>query len=142
GSWPRGGKVHLRIWLAERIQDEMGAVSTAGAPWMSWYARLLGADIARGVDLHALPPVTGMLSVGPWAAVEPEVDLTGHWIDGDLVHVGPLHIGPGARIGARSTLAPGASVGRDAEVAPGSLVLGHVPDGHYWSGSPAQKVST
>ena len=39
GRHPRGGKVHLRLWLAERIADEMGAANLAGAPWMPVYAR-------------------------------------------------------------------------------------------------------
>jgi non-ribosomal peptide synthetase-like protein len=141
GSHPRGGKIHLRIWLAERIQDELAAAGLGGAPWFPFYARLLGARIDKGVDLHTLPPVTGLLTVGPGAAVEPEVDLRGHWIDGDLVHVGALAIGAGARIGARSMLAPGAVVGAGAEVAPGSLVVGEVPDDEFWSGSPAVRVA-
>ncbi len=141
GSYPRGGKVHLRLWLASRIQDELAAAGVGGAPWFPYYARLLGARLGPGVDLHTLPPVTGMLRVGRLAALEPEVDLTGHWIDGDLVHVGAIRVGAHARIGARSTLGPGADVGKGAEVAPGSLVLGVVPDGEYWSGSPAERLS-
>ncbi|RHW23420.1 amino acid adenylation domain-containing protein [Nocardioides immobilis] len=140
GTYPRGGKVHLRIWLAERIQDELAAAGLGGAPWFRYYARLLGADVAKGVDLHTLPPVTGFLEVGEGAAVEPEVDLRGFWIDGDRVHVGRLRVGAGARIGARSTLAPGASVGREAEVAPGSLVTGEIPGEEFWSGAPAERV--
>lgn len=141
GSWPRGGKVHLRVWLAARIQDELGAVSTAGAPWLPWYARLLGAEIGPGVDLHALPPVTGLITIGKDAAIEPEVDLTGYWIDGDRLQIGPIRIGARARIGARSMLGPGADVGKEAEIAPGSLVLGTVPAAEYWSGSPAEQQS-
>ncbi len=139
GSHPRGGKVHLRLWLAARTQDELAAAALSGAVWFRWYARLLGAKIGEGVDLHALPPVTGWLDVGPGAAIEPEVDLLGYWIDGDLVHVGPISIGAKARIGARSTLSPGAVVGRGAEVAPGSHVLGTVTAGEAWSGSPAER---
>ena len=138
GAHPRGGKIHLRIWLAERIQDELAATSLGGAPWFPYYARLLGNDIGTGVDLHTIPPVTGMLTVGRGAAVEPEVDLVGHWIDGDVLHVGEIRIGARARIGARCTLSPGAVVGKDAEVAPGSLVEGEVPIGEFWSGSPAE----
>ena len=141
GSYPRGGKVHLRLWLADRIQTELAAVSAAGAPWLPRYARALGADIAPGVDLHALPPVTGFLSVGSRAAVEPEVDLGGTWIDGDRIHVGRVRVQAGARVGARSMLGPGADVGPEAEVAPGSLVQGSVPAGEYWSGAPAVRVA-
>jgi non-ribosomal peptide synthetase-like protein len=141
GTYPRGGKVHLRIWMAERIQDELAAAGLGGAPWFPYYARLLGADIGKGVDLHTVPPATGFLTVGEGAAIEPEVDLRGLWIDGDVVHVGRSRIGAGARIGARTTFVPNASVGRDAEVAPGSLVTGKVPRAQYWSGSPAERVT-
>jgi len=141
GTYPRGGKVHLRIWLAERIQDELAAAGLGGAPWFAYYARLLGADVGKHVDFHTLPPVTGFLSVGEGAAIEPEVDLRGLWIDGDRVHVGRLRIGADARIGARCTLAPGASVGGGAETAPGSCVTGKVPRDQFWSGSPAERVT-
>jgi non-ribosomal peptide synthetase-like protein len=142
GAHPRGGATHLRIWIAERIQDELAAAALSGAPWFPYYSRLLGANIGKGVDLHTLPPVTGFLTVGHGAAIEPEVDLTGTWIDGDVFHVGEIGIGPGARIGARSMLAPGAIVGEEAEVAPGSLVLGEVPDEQFWSGAPAELHTT
>ncbi|WP_114201843.1 Pls/PosA family non-ribosomal peptide synthetase [Janibacter anophelis] len=141
GAHPRGGKVHLRLWLAGRIQDELAAASLSGAVWFRGYARLLGAKVGKGVDLHALPPVTGWLDIGAGATVEPEVDLLGHWIDGDVVHVGPITIGAKARIGARSTISPGAVVGRAAEVAPGSHVMGTVTEGEFWSGSPAERQS-
>ena len=139
GDHPRGGTAHLRLWLAERIADELGATALSGAPWMTWYARLLGAKIGRDVDLHSLPPVTGLLRLAKGASVEPEVDLRGYWVDGDVVHLGQVRIGARARIGARSMLLPGADVGKDAEIGAGSAVFGSVPDGEYWSGSPARR---
>ena len=45
GEYPRGGSVHLRVWLAERLADELGAANLAGAPLMKWYARALGATV-------------------------------------------------------------------------------------------------
>ena len=137
GTYPRGGSVHLRVWLAERLADEIGAGNLAGAPLMRLYARLLGARVGKHVDLHSVPPVTGHLVLGDGCSVEPEVDLTGHWLDGDLLRVGSVEIGPDARIGARSTLAPGSVVGASAEIAPGSAVFGQVPPGELWSGAPA-----
>lgn len=142
GSYPRGGRVHLRIWAAERVADELGATRLAGAPYITWYARLLGAKVARGADLHSLPPITGHLTVGKGASIEPEVDLTGYWIDGDTLHVGGIRIGRRARVGTRSMLCPDAVVGDDAEVAPGSAVFGTVPSGEFWSGAPATRASS
>ncbi|WP_338100742.1 Pls/PosA family non-ribosomal peptide synthetase [Microbacterium excoecariae] len=140
GDYPRGGGVHIRLWLAEQIAHQVDPVGLVGAPWVTYYARALGAKIGRDVDLHTMPPVTGMLEIGDGAAIEPEVDLAGSWIDGDTVRIGGIRIGRGATIGARSTLAPGAKIGRDAEIAPGSAVFGRVRAGQRWAGSPAVRV--
>jgi non-ribosomal peptide synthetase-like protein len=139
GTYRRGGWVHLRVWLAERLAEASGAENLAGAPWLVYYARALGADIGKGVDLHSIPPVTGLLTLGHRSAIEPEVDLCGHWIDGDDFHVGAITIGNDATIGARTTLLPGAVVGKNADVAPGSGVVGKVKSRQYWKGSPAVK---
>ena len=141
GRYPRGGRAHLRLWLAERLAEELGATSTAGAWSLSWYARLLGADIGRDVDMHTVPPITGFLTVGDGAAVELEADLAGYWLDGDVLHVGTVTIGAGARVGMRSTLGPDADLGDGTEIGPGSIVTGKVPAGEFWTGSPAHLVS-
>nr|WP_174843995.1 Pls/PosA family non-ribosomal peptide synthetase [Cryobacterium sinapicolor] len=140
GDYPRGGSVHLRLWLAEQVALLSDAVSLAGAPWISYYARALGARIGTDVDLHSLPPVTGMLDIGAGAAIEPETDLSGYWIDGDVLRIGPVRIGTGATVGSRSALLGGADIGRDAVIEPGSAVSGPVPPGERWAGSPAARV--
>jgi non-ribosomal peptide synthetase-like protein len=139
GTYARSGKVHLRLWLAEQIQDLSGAISLASAPWVPYYAKALGAKIGNDVQLHSLPPVTGMLSLGQGCNIEPEVDLSGWWIDGDFVHIGRVHVGAGATVGARSTLMPGASIGAGGQVEPGSAVLGKVKAGQVVAGSPAER---
>ncbi|MGY5132047.1 Pls/PosA family non-ribosomal peptide synthetase [Streptomyces nigrescens] len=139
GSYPRGGSVHLRLWTAERLAELSGAVCLSGA-WLVRYGRALGARIGPDVDLHSLPPVTGMLKLGRGCAVEPEVDLSGYWLDGDRLVVGPVKVGSGAVVGVRSTLFPGARVGKRAQVAAGSVVTARVPTGQSWGGAPAVKL--
>ncbi|MFT4265560.1 MAG: amino acid adenylation domain-containing protein [Nocardioides sp.] len=139
GDYPRGGKVHLRLWIAQHAVDELGATSLSGAWLMTWYARLLGCSVGRDVDLHSLPPVTGFLTLGKGCSIEPEVDLSGTWIDGNVVHIGRIRVGDGARVGARSMLTPGARVGDGAEIQAGSAVFGKVPAGEFWSGAPATR---
>ncbi len=141
GTYPRGGSVHLRLWTAEQLAEFSGADSVAGASWMTTYAKALGARIGQDVDLHSPPPVTGLLKLGRGAAIEPEVDLSGYWVDGDLVRIGKVRVGAGARVGARSTLLPGVRVGKGAEIAAGSTVRGAVPAGQRWAGSPAARVA-
>ncbi|MEV4641378.1 Pls/PosA family non-ribosomal peptide synthetase [Actinoplanes sp. NPDC049548] len=140
GTYPRGGSVHLRLWAAERLAELTGATGVGGASWLITYARALGAEIGPDVDLHSAPPVTGLLKLGRGAAVEPEVDLAGHWVDGDVVHVGKVRVGAGARVGSRSTLMPGARVGKGARIAAGSTVTGAVPANQRWAGSPARRA--
>ncbi|QTZ90280.1 Pls/PosA family non-ribosomal peptide synthetase [Streptomyces auratus] len=139
GSYPRGGNVHLRLWAAERLAELSGAHCLSGA-WLVRYGRALGARIGPEVDLHSLPPVTGMLKLGRGCAVEPEVDLSGYWLDGDRLEIGPVKVGSGAVVGVRSTLFPGARVGKRAQVAPGSVVTARVPTGQSWGGAPAVKL--
>ncbi|WP_433323594.1 Pls/PosA family non-ribosomal peptide synthetase [Spirillospora sp. CA-294931] len=139
GAHPRGGSVHLRLWTAEQLAARLGAAELSGAPWFATYARALGARIDPDVDLHSPPPITGLLRVGREAAVEPEVDLSGHWIDGDVVRIGAIRIGAGATVGARAVLFPGTRVGKNAQVAPGAAVTGRVPAGQRWAGAPAER---
>ncbi|MFD8072585.1 Pls/PosA family non-ribosomal peptide synthetase [Streptomyces sp. NPDC059718] len=139
GTYPRGGAVHLRLWAAERLAQVSGAGNLTGA-WLSHYARALGAKVGDGADLHSPPPVTGMLKLGKGSAVEPEVDLSGHWLDRDLLHIGKIRVGAGATVGSRSTLLPGARIGKRAEIAPGSAVVGAVRAGQRWGGVPAVRT--
>lgn len=140
GDYPRSGWVHKRLWLAEHIADLAAAVSVASAPWVTWYAKLLGNRIGPDADLHSVPPVTGFLTLGEGAAVEPEVDLKGWWVDGDLLRIGRIDISRNATIGARSTLMPDAEVGVGALVEAGSAVTGRVRKNQIYSGSPAVRV--
>lgn len=139
GRYARGGGVHLRLWAAERLAEFSGATSLTGS-WLERYARALGAKVGPDVDLHSLPPVTGMLKLGRGAAVESEVDLSGWWLDGDRLEIGTVKVGAHAVVGTRSILFPGARVGKRAEVAPGSAVTGQIPTGQRWAGAPAVKL--
>ncbi|WP_062520626.1 Pls/PosA family non-ribosomal peptide synthetase [Demequina silvatica] len=137
GRYPRGGRVHLRLWFAESWADAAGAGNLSCAPWNATFARALGAKVSGKVDLQTMPPLTGLLTLGTGCAIEPEVDLAGHWLERDTLVVGRVRVDKWASVGTRSTLGPGSRVGEGAEVAPGSVVAGDVPPGELWAGSPA-----
>ena len=138
GEYRRGGLVHLRLWACAAIAAAFGMAGLSGSHWAARYARLLGCRTGENVDLHADPPVTGLAAFGDGCVVESDVDLSGVWLDGDVLHVGAVSVGAGARVGTRTTLMPGTEVGEDAEVEPGSCVNGYVPAGQRWAGSPAR----
>ncbi|MCW4465379.1 amino acid adenylation domain-containing protein [Glutamicibacter sp. MNS18] len=137
GTYRRSGSMHHRLWLAQHIADLVDPVSLSSAWLLPVYARALGARIDPGATMHTLPPVTGMLSVGPGATLEPEVDVSGYWIDGDQLHVGAIEVGARASVGARSTLAPGCVLAADTVVEAGSCVYGHTRAASRYAGSPA-----
>ncbi|GHF67211.1 amino acid adenylation protein [Streptomyces mashuensis] len=138
GAYPRGGRVHLRLWTAERTVASFGVPALLGTPWAARYARALGCTTGRDAALHAMPPVTGLASFGDGCAVEPEADVAGWWLDGDVLRIGSVEVGAGARVGHRSMLMPGASLGAGAELAAGACLAGHLPAGQAWAGSPAR----
>ncbi|MFF3909660.1 Pls/PosA family non-ribosomal peptide synthetase [Streptomyces sp. NPDC001848] len=138
GEYPRGGGVHLRLWTAERAVAAFGVPALLGTPWAALYARILGCRTGREVQLHTMPPVTGLAELGDGCSVEPEADIAGWWLDGDTLHIGPVTVGAGARVGHRSTLLPGAVVGRGAELTAGGCLDDRIPDGQVWTGSPAR----
>ncbi|MFC9335693.1 Pls/PosA family non-ribosomal peptide synthetase [Arthrobacter sp. NPDC057009] len=138
GTYPRGGLVHLRVWAAERIATYCSLGALTGTPFAAMYGRALGCKIGKDVHLDAMPPVTGMAVIETGASIEHGVDMAGHWIEGNRLHIGPIKVGSGARVGARSTLLCGADIEPGAEVDPGTCVNGRVPAHQLWSGSPMQ----
>ncbi|MEV4441949.1 Pls/PosA family non-ribosomal peptide synthetase, partial [Streptomyces sp. NPDC049577] len=141
GTYPRGGRTHLRLWTAERAVAAFGVPALLGTPWAGRYARALGCRTGRNVALHAMPPVTGLAELGDGCSVEPEADIAGWWLDGDTLHLGAVTIGADARVGHRTMLMPGASLGPGAQLAPGACLDGHVPAGRIWEGSPARPAA-
>ncbi|NLT56835.1 MAG: AMP-binding protein [Actinomycetales bacterium] len=136
GTYRRGGPTHLRVWAADRLLTFLRLDPVLGSPVTPLLFRLLGNRVGARTSLQSFPPVTGLLTVGDDVSVEPEVDLAGHWIDGDRFHVGTIDLSDGVRVGTRSLITPDSTVGTDAEILPGSLVDTSVPARQLWGGSP------
>ena len=140
GRYQRGGSVHLRLWAVERIVTFCKLEPIMGTPLGIWYARALGNRIGQDVHLDAMPPVTGLASIGTDSSIEYEVDLAGHWLDGDVLVIDRIRVGEGVRIGTRSTVSGGAVVENGVEIEPGSFIDRTVPRGERWAGSPVEYV--
>lgn len=136
GDCLRGGGTHLRIWTAERFTTFLKLEPLLGTPFTPTLYRLFGCQVADDTDLHTLPPVTGLARIGRGASIEHEVDLAGHWIDGDTLHVGSITVGADVRNGLRSFVAPGARIGDGAEILPGSSIDGEIDTDRLLGGTP------
>lgn len=122
GTYLRGGWIHLRIWAAERFLTYLKLEPVLGTPFTPTLFRLFGCRIGARAYLHTMPPVTGLLQTGDGVSVEHEVDLAGHWIDGDTLHVGGIVLGDDVRIGVRTFVGPGVTVGAGTEILAGACV--------------------
>ncbi len=140
GRYSRYSWLACRLWFVDRLADFTRTDRFGGTPWADRYARLVGTDVGAGARLATVPPAGALLHIGDGATIEPGVDMRGWWIDGQELVVGEIHIGAGARIGARTLLNPGAVVGAGAEIEPGSVICGSVPEGEHWGGSPARRL--
>ena len=136
GEYLRGGLTHLRIWAAERLLIYENLDIILGSPAAVVMNRLLGNRVGRHCHLHQQPCVTGLVSIGDNVSIEHEADVSGHWLDGDTLHVGTIDLEDGVRIGTRTLVSPNSKVGADSEILPGSHVTGSIPSGQFWGGSP------
>ena len=119
GRLPAGGKVHLRLWLAERIADEMGAANLAGAPWMrvvragarreGRQARRPARHPARDRHPHAGRRVLDRARGRPAGSLDRRRRRARRAGGGR----------PGLGSAAAACCCPGADVGARAEIAPG-----------------------
>lgn len=140
GRYPRRSWLGSRVWFLERLAEQIDFTAWAGTPWANQIARLLGHQVGAGARLATIPQLNAIIRIDAGATIEADVDFHGAWVEGNDLVVGEIHIGAGARIGARALLAPGSSVGEGAEVEPGSLVTEAIPAGERWAGSPARCV--
>ena len=137
GDYPRGGAVHLRLWLAERLADELGAdqprrrrLDDASTP------ALLGAKVGRDVDLHSRAAGHRPAHARARAArSSPRSTSPATGSTATCCTSAGSASAPDARVGARSTLLPGR---RRRRRAPRSRRLrrasARCPPGERWSG--------
>ena len=128
-----GRAARRRAGCGEPVRRAVDAASTRGARRQGRQGRRPARDPAG--HRHA--------QLGDGCSIEPEVDLRGHWIDGDVrARRTRSTSATGARVGARSMLLPGADIGGGAEVAPGLGGVRRRAGGRVWSGAPAERVGT
>ena len=120
-----------------------GAANLAGAAWIPVYARALGAKVGARVDLHSVPPVTGLLTLGDGllgrARGRPQRPLARRRRAARRRGRGRPR-GPGRHPQHAGARAPGwAATPRWPR---GPRWSATVPPGESWSGAPAESVGS
>jgi non-ribosomal peptide synthetase-like protein len=144
GVYPKWSRMHLRTWCIGRLQVTVLRplrVMLRSAPLKAYVLRRLGATV--GVNLQCAHDVefSGPLDL---LSIEDDVAIqTGAYIHlstwvGQQLHIGPVHIESGCKIGMRAAVANGATVGLGSWITPLTPILNDVGAEEMWEGAPAR----
>jgi len=133
----------------ERIVRRLGlpparyATIVHPAAWVSPSSR-----VGPGSVVLAQTVLTASALVGAHVAIMPHVTVTHDDVIGDYATIasgvrlgGSVRVGEGAYVGAGALVREGTTIGEGALVGMGAVVLGDVPAGEVWVGSPARYLS-
>jgi len=144
GVYPKWSRMHLRTWCIGRLESSvLSTLNTLyrSAPLMAYVLRQLGASV--GVNLQC---ANGVEFSGPLDLLSIEDDVaiqTGahmrmsRWL-GQELHIGPVHLESGCKIGMRAAIANHVTVGRGSWITPFTPILGNVGSEEMWEGAPAR----
>ena len=144
GVYPKWSKMHLRIWCIGRLENLvlllLGAMYRS-APLMAFVLRRLGATVGDNLQCAHDAVLSGPLDL---ISIEDNVAIqTGAYIQttswsGQYLHVGPVHLESGCKIGMRAAIANNVTVGRGTWITPFTPILSDVGSQEMWEGAPAR----
>ena len=144
GVYPKWSRMHLRTWCVGRLEQSvlrpMGSFLRS-APLMAYVLRRLGASVGRNLqcayDAEFFGPLD-LLSIEDDVAIQARAYIHMlRWVGQDL-HIGPVHLGSGCKIGMRSGVANDVTVGSGSWITPFTPILRDVGSNELWEGSPAK----
>jgi len=144
GVYPKWSKMHLRIWCVGRMQHLVLLPLRAmfrSAPLMVFVLRQLGANVGHNVhwahDAYLFGPLE-LISIEDDVAIQTGAYIqTTKW-SGQNLHIGPIHLESGCKIGMRAAIANNVRVGRGSWITPFTPIFTDVGSQEMWEGSPAR----
>jgi non-ribosomal peptide synthetase-like protein len=144
GAYPKWSKMHLRIWCIGRLESMVLLLLRAmyrSAPLMSFVLRQLGATVGNNLqcahDAYLSGPLD-LLSIDDVVAIQSGAYIqTTRW-SGQFLHIGPVHLESGCKIGMRAAIANNVTVGRGSWITPFTPILSDVGSQEMWEGAPAR----
>ena len=144
GVYPKWSKMHLRIWCIGRLENMVLVplrVTYRSAPLTAFALRQLGATIGDNLQCAPRASLSGPLDL---IAIEDDVAIstaayiqTTRW-SGQYLHVGPIRLESGCKIGMRAAIANDVTVGRGTWITPFTPILSDVGSQEMWEGAPAR----
>ena len=144
GVYPKWSKMHLRFWCIGRM-EEMVLLSLGtmfrSAPLLAFVLRQLGVDVGKNLqcahDASLVGPLD-LLTIGDDVAIQTGayIQLT-RWA-GQELHIGPINLENGCKIGMRAAVANDVTVGGGSWITPFTPILKDVGRDEMWEGAPAR----
>jgi non-ribosomal peptide synthetase-like protein len=144
GVYPKWSRMHLRTWCIGRLQVTVLRplrVMFRSAPLKAYVLRRLGATVGDNLHWGHNVEFSGPLDL---LSIEDDVAIqTGAYIHmsrwvGPELHIGPVHLESGCKIGMRAAVADHVTVGRGTWVTPFTPILSDVGSEEMWEGAPAR----
>ena len=144
GVYPKWSGMHLRIWCIGRLETSvlrpLGTMFRS-APLMAYVLRRLGATVGDNLQCAHDVAFSGpleLLSIEDHVAIQTGAYIhMSRWV-GQALHVGPVHLESGCKIGMRAAVADHVTVGRGTWITPFTPILGDVGPKEMWEGAPAR----
>jgi non-ribosomal peptide synthetase-like protein len=111
------------------------------APLLAFALRALGASVGRNLQCAHNANLSGpvdLISIGDDVAIQSAayVNVT-RWV-GQELHIGPVRLESGCKIGMRAGVANDVTVGRGTWITPFTPILGDTGANEMWEGAPAR----
>ncbi|MDP1570441.1 MAG: hypothetical protein Q8L86_10580 [Vicinamibacterales bacterium] len=113
------------------------------SPLWTWYLRLNGARIGKGVYINSLSISDhNMLEFGDGVVIGENVHLSGHTVEGGFVKTGRVRLGRGVTVGLGSMVGIGVDAGAGCQIGALSVVPKHsvLAPGGVYVGVPARRL--
>ncbi len=113
------------------------------SPLWTWYLRLNGAQIGRGVYINSLSISDhNMLEFGDGVVIGESVHLSGHTVEAGVVKTGRVRLGRGVTVGLGSMVGIGVEAGERCQIGALSVVPKYtrLEAGAVYAGVPARKI--
>ncbi len=144
GVYPKWSRMHLRVWCIGRLERSvilpLGAMFRS-APLMAYALRRLGATVGDNLQCAHDAEFSGpldLLSTGDNVTIQTGAYIhTSRWL-GQKLHIGPVRLESGCRIGMRAAIADHVEVGRGSWINPFTPILSDVGSEEMWEGAPAR----
>jgi non-ribosomal peptide synthetase-like protein len=145
GRYPLWGWYYLRWWFVRILCESAPLTRLSGTPLLPFVYRLFGARIGRNVHI-ATDRVAAfdLIAIGDGSSIDESASLLGHEIESGELVIGPIRVGRGCFVGARSVLCPSSSMDDGARLEDLSLLPAdaQIPAGETWAGSPPRRIDS